>query len=287
MKNLKFRVIGCFLLAGPLASSVSAQALSVSPSLVFEGQSFKTSMVISPDCNEGVSSITKTTQESNVRYEIDLVGDRLENCSDFSPPIKGVVTYRSDIVSGLSQGINYIDMEYYIDSSTGRKSIGSERVELNVRSIDQFQGAGGLKYNFESPKPGTTVSGVNLIRGWACYESPVAVSSVEYQIDDGARIEIPFGSTRPDTSEVCDGNSNSGFGAVINWSVYSLGQHAIKLFVNGSMVEESEFNISGLGQEFVRGLSGSFTLADFPESGKTSTIEWSEASQNFIIKQVN
>lgn len=73
----------------------------------------------------------------------------------------------------------------------------------------------------------------------------------------------------------------------MNWSVYSLGRHTIKLYINGNIASEHDFDIAGFGQEFAKGISGSFTLTDFPETGESTVVEWSEALQNFGIVERN
>ncbi|WP_353408414.1 hypothetical protein [Pseudoteredinibacter isoporae] len=283
MKNMCTQALISAFAMLSIPEETSAQTVTISPSLIFENQAFKVDLVISPACNEGVSSIQKSVSHSVVRYEVDLIGSRIEQCADISPAIPGKVTYYSDIIEGMARGTNYVDLEYYINTVNGRTSTRSTRTIVNVQGTEGYEGSGALHHNLESPRDGETVSGINLIRGWACYESPITVNAVQYQIDNGPLIEIPYGSTRPDTNSICDGKEENGFGATVNWGAYSLGHHTLKLFINGKMTSEHNFEVAGLGQEFARGISRSFILNDFPEPGKNATIEWSEALQNFLI----
>ena len=43
------------------------------------------------------------------------------------------------------------------------------------------------------------------------------------------------------------------------------------------------FAVTTLGAEYLTGLSRQFVFADFPETGQTTTAEWSESNQNFIV----
>ena len=42
-----------------------------------------------------------------------------------------------------------------------------------------------------------------------------------------------------------------------------------------------------LGETFLTGASGVYDLPDFPEPDTTVTVEWREASQNFVIIEVD
>ena len=44
--------------------------------------------------------------------------------------------------------------------------------------------------------------------------------------------------------------------------------------------------VTTLGEEFVRGVEGECTVADFPSPGETVTLEWQQNSQNFVVTAV-
>ena len=44
--------------------------------------------------------------------------------------------------------------------------------------------------------------------------------------------------------------------------------------------------VTTLGEEFLRGVGGECTAADFPMVGETVTLEWQQNSQNFVVTQV-
>ncbi|MCP5450036.1 MAG: hypothetical protein H6972_05655 [Gammaproteobacteria bacterium] len=120
-------------------------------------------------------------------------------------------------------------------------------------------------------------SGVELIRGWAC-----EAQRVEFSIDGGALQAIAYGTDRPDTVATC-GDSNNGFGFTYNWNRISAGTHNLRAYLDGVEFANVNFAVTTLGAEYLTGLSRQFVFNDFPETGQTTTAEWSEPQQNFIV----
>ncbi len=131
--------------------------------------------------------------------------------------------------------------------------------------------------NLESPGQDSIESGIGLIRGWIC-----DAETVEVQIDNGERRKVAYGTTRKDTVKVC-GDANNGFGITYNWNSLSSGTHILKAFVDGKEFANVAFNVVTLGQDYLEGVSGEYTLSDFPQPGKNITLRWAERHQNFVI----
>lgn len=131
--------------------------------------------------------------------------------------------------------------------------------------------------NPEVPQAGSIQSGIGVIRGWAC-----DASSVKVQFDDMPPIDVAYGSSRADTEARC-GDSDNGYGMVFAWGLLGHGMHRMKTYINGMVVSDVEFEVVGLPEPFVRGLSGTYELESFPQPGQSVTIRWSEPDQNFII----
>ena len=53
--------------------------------------------------------------------------------------------------------------------------------------------------------------------------------------------------------------------------------------VDGVELDRATVTVTTLGQEFLRGVEGTCTVSDFPSLGKTVTLLWQEARQNFAI----
>ncbi len=134
-------------------------------------------------------------------------------------------------------------------------------------------------YALESPSDGDLRSGVGVIRGWACDANTVDVS-----INNGDKIQVVYGNSRKDTEGVC-GDSNNGFELLVNWALIGAGEHTIKLYLDDMLKSTVIFNVGVLddNSSYVRGLSKTYNLPNFPVPGEATTIEWSEADQNFLI----
>jgi hypothetical protein len=105
---------------------------------------------------------------------------------------------------------------------------------------------------------------------------------VEVSFDGGDRVPIAYGTSREDTRIVC-GDANNGYGMVFTWGLLGLGTHRLQTFVDGNEISDVRFEVAGLDDAFTVGLSGIYTLQNFPEFGELVTVDWDEAAQNFII----
>ena len=142
----------------------------------------------------------------------------------------------------------------------------------------------------ENPPPGSFQSGIDFVSGWVCDADAIAV---EFRPEDGApwRAEAAYGTVRGDTAEaelagetveVC-GDTDNGFGLLVNWNHLGDGVHTVVVRADGEEIGRRTVRVTTLGAEFRRGLSGTYTLADFPAVGETVTIAWQESQQNFVI----
>ncbi|HPF57309.1 MAG TPA: PhoPQ-activated protein PqaA family protein [Candidatus Competibacteraceae bacterium] len=136
---------------------------------------------------------------------------------------------------------------------------------------------GAQRAYLESPQQSSFESGIGLIRGWVCN-----ANTVEMQIDDGERHQVAYGTTRKDTVEVC-GDDDNGFGYTFNWNVLGAGTHRLRAFADDREFANVTFNVTALGEDFLRGVSGEYVLQDFPQANASVTVRWSEPHQNFVI----
>jgi hypothetical protein len=131
--------------------------------------------------------------------------------------------------------------------------------------------------NLESPQQGSFESGIGLIRGWVCH-----ANTIEIQIDGGNKRQVAYGTARGDTQSTC-GHANTGFGFTYNWNVLSNGTHNLKAFADNVQFADVNFTTTNLGTSYLTGANGQYTLANFPTTGKSATLKWSEPHQNFVI----
>lgn len=131
----------------------------------------------------------------------------------------------------------------------------------------------------ENPGDGSDGSGVVAISGWVC-----DAERVEVEIDDSILVEAAYGTPRADTMDAC-GDADNGFGILVNLGVLGDGEHTIRLLADDQEIDTAMFNVTTLGEPFVTGLSGTFDLTDFPETGQQVTIQWIQSLQNFVITE--
>lgn len=132
--------------------------------------------------------------------------------------------------------------------------------------------------NLENPANGATESGIGIISGWHC-----TASSIEVVINGASRGNTFTGSRRADTSSICGKNEN-GFSLLINFNNLSPGTHNIKAYGDGVLFADYNFNtIRSGGLQFLQGASRQVQVPDFPAPGQSTTLQWSEAKQSFVV----
>ena len=123
-----------------------------------------------------------------------------------------------------------------------------------------------------------------MLSGWVC-----AADTVElvFEPATGATFteEAGYGTERLDTAGVC-GDTDNGFGLLFNWNLLGDGQHTVRAYADDVEFAHSTFNVTTLGAEFVRGLRQTHEIEDFPAPGQTTTVEWQQGQQNFVITGV-
>jgi len=166
-------------------------------------------------------------------------------------------------------------------NSNGQLGDGTVTVS-RMTPVDVVGFASNVGTNLENPYPGAHVSGIGLVSGWTCMSGVVEVS-----FDGGPRDNlVPSGGGRGDTLPVC-GRTNTGFGLLFNYHLLGSGNHTVELFINGAQVGSPvPFTVTVLAGEFIRGLSRTVDVPDFPAVGRTTRLEWQESTQNFAITGV-
>ena len=129
----------------------------------------------------------------------------------------------------------------------------------------------------DSPPAGAIVTGVDNISGWAC-----EADLIQARFDGALILTIPYGGTRGDTNTIC-GDDDNGFTLAWNWNLLAPGQHTLEILRNGEVCDTRTVTVINLGSEFLSGVSGRFTLPNFPELGQNVDVEWRQDKQNFTI----
>ena len=131
----------------------------------------------------------------------------------------------------------------------------------------------------ENPVAGSLQSGIGVISGWAC-----EANQIDIEINGNITLQAAYGTARDDTADAC-GDTNNGFGLLVNWNDLPDGVHTLRALKDGVEFARAVFTVTtlGLGESFVRGLSGGFVVSDFPQSGRHTRVQWQESTQNFAI----
>ena len=139
---------------------------------------------------------------------------------------------------------------------------------------------GGPRGTLENPSPSSFQSGIGLFSGWVC-----DAQKVEIEINTRLTLKAGYGTIRSDTAGVC-GDTNNGFGLLFNWNLLGDGTHTVRALADGREFGRARFTVTTLGTEFLTGVSGTYRLPNFPEQGMDVIVEWQQASQNFVITEL-
>ena len=129
----------------------------------------------------------------------------------------------------------------------------------------------------ENPVSGSVQSGVGIVSGWVCEATELLA-----RIDGGAPQPVGYGTGRGDTETSC-GDTDNGFGLLVNWGLLGDGVHEVEVFADGVSLGTTTFTVTTFGVSFLRGASGSYTLEDFPEAGAEVDVDWDQGQQGFVV----
>ena len=139
-------------------------------------------------------------------------------------------------------------------------------------------GAADVGY-LENPGPHSFQSGIGVISGWVC-----AADEVEIELNGNAQ-PAGYGTERLDTADSC-GDTDNGFGLLVNWNLLGEGEHEVVAWVDGVELGRATVWVTTLGEEFLRDVEGACMVEDFPMLGETTTLAWQQSQQNFVITGV-
>ena len=141
----------------------------------------------------------------------------------------GGVDLNFRIVQQVSAGTYFVQVSGY-DSDIGDYTLVVSVVLLELRAV------------FEGPVAGT-VSGVEVIRGWAFFTQPgLAIGRVELLIDGNVIGNIPCCSERADVQAAfpdfpSTNTLHSGWGLTYNWGILTAGSHTVQVKIYGQRSE--------------------------------------------------
>ena len=150
-------------------------------------------------------------------------------------------------------------------------------------------GSGALVGALENPEgPHSFQSGVSALRGWVCDATMVEIE-IETAQGEVQPYVAEYSLERLDTLDTC-GDTDNGFALLFNWNRLGAGEHTVTALVDGVELGRATVQVTTLGEgaeeEFLRGVVGECVAADFPMPGQTTTLEWQQSQQNFVITEV-
>ena len=134
----------------------------------------------------------------------------------------------------------------------------------------------------ENPGADSFQSGIGVLSGWVCEGDEVEIE-ITTEGGEVARQVAAYGTERLDTQDAC-GDTDNGFGLLFNWNLLDDGVHAVVAYVDDEELDRATVTVTTLGSEFLRDVTGTCAVPDFPLPGETVTLEWQQNSQNFVIR---
>ena len=135
-----------------------------------------------------------------------------------------------------------------------------------------------------NPAPGSFQSGIGVLSGWVC-EAETVELVFEPATGEPFTEEAGYGTERGDTAGVC-GDTDNGYGLLFNWNLLDDGLHTVRAYADDEEFAHSTFTVTTLGEDFAEGLARTHEIEDFPAEGQTTTVEWQQGQQNFVITGV-
>ncbi|MBY0278293.1 hypothetical protein K2Z84_23440 [Candidatus Binatia bacterium] len=222
------------------------------------------------DGSHVIRMFSGNAQFASARFTVSTLGVPFLRGASGRYSLPGFPQAGSSIDVVWSEALQRFAIAQYTRPTTATAASGSAGAAVESTSASTVG-------TLENPAPGSLQSGIGVISGWAC-----DATSIQVRIDDRPAGQAAYGTGRADTQPIC-GDSNNGFGMLINWGLLGDGTHTVEIRAGGVTLASSTFAVTTLGTPFLRGAAASYTLPDFPESGRNVDIAWDEGQQNFIV----
>ena len=246
--------------------------------------------------NTVTATLTNNRLEGAMYAELDVAAGGAGSASDNTVTI----TAENNIVCGVQDslwgrgGVPNEENPFWANAGTGNtltvtltdNSAGAMNVEDGVAGNTALLSRSGTQScgrALENPRDYSPQSGIGVITGWVCEAETITVEFHNGVTEEVSTFTAGYGTSRADTMDTC-GDADNGFSLLYNWNLLGDGMHTVRVLADGVLFGHSSVMVNSLGLgEYATELSGTYPLADFPLTGLTTTLQWEESLQNFVI----
>lgn len=126
------------------------------------------------------------------------------------------------------------------------------------------------------------LGGVVTFSGWSCPGGGGHHGTITMAVDGGAPEKIGSKLNRGDTADSCNNDGRNGYAGIRNLGLDGDGLHTVRFFDDGVQFAQASYNVTSLGERFVREAGRTAVVRDFPRRGQTTTLRWTEGLQTFV-----
>jgi hypothetical protein len=179
-----------------------------------------------------------------------------------------------DVGYPIGAGQHTLAWVYRKDSAL---SDGADAAWIDSVSLPLASSAGVLA----TPANGSTVSGVSVISGYHCTSKNITVEI------DGVSIGKAGAGTTLNTISVC-GHAEAGYSLLYNFNNLANGSHTVKAYADGVLLGTNTVTTTKSGgTAWLSGASKATTVSDFPQAGQTTSLQWVQSYQNFLVTGIS
>lgn len=126
------------------------------------------------------------------------------------------------------------------------------------------------------------LGGAVTFSGWKCPGNGGHHGAITMSVNGGPQEVIGARLSRGDTASVCKNDGRNGYATLRNLGIDGTGQHEVRFFDDGVQFSEATYNVTSLGESFVREAGRTALVRDFPRRGQTTTLQWTQGQQTFV-----
>ena len=227
------------------------------------------------DTNNGFGLLVNWNNLGDGEHIVRALADGVE----FANTTVQVRTFGTDFLENVRRTVVVSDFPYSGDETTLQWEESLQNFVITdgrPRQGGGYTHVAGLGARLENPSLGSSQSGIRIISGWACEAEEIVIELA------GTPVPAAYGTPRADTRSVC-GDTNNGFGLLVNWNNLGDGEHTVRALVDGVEFATTTVRVRTFGTDFLEDVQRTVVVSDFPRPGDETPLQWEESLQNFVI----